>query len=537
MTEQRNEKPVERAIVLASVSTPEQAKKISMEDQERDGLAYCHEHNMDVVDVIRIPGYSRRYITLRELVEAASAKGHAGPARLEDHLNARDFNVLVVRTTSRFGREQAINAEIITKVVKWCKGRIIPFWEGMPIDRRNYRAMIMITGYRDSMEVDELVQKRRGGIRGLLSKGLPPNGRIVMSHRLVRDPKTGKVVAIELVDELRPMWTDLATLLFENVPYDLLEQEMWRRWKYGRDGRPYGESTFQRLLKSATFWGNQSLRIREDIELTQKRGLWVFDPSLDPPNGTDMYWNTHEPVYTGDLAERVKAELRRRTEVSNGVARSSGVHTFTALVVCADCHWRYAYQSQRLTGKKPYIFMRCAFSNRRKTDVRPPCSNNNAIAEWKIREWLQPHLTRWVECGTVDFQVGTESGVAQASITQLRASATLLERRVSAAAAELLNVDDDLKPFIREQLRAAKDDLDRTRQRLRSLERDIQRQAQTSSAQTVVLDEIRALGLHTFWMQPPLFINARLHALMDPVKLVGKRGQIVGFRDMSQAVE
>lgn len=105
-----------RALVLCSVSTVAQAKddKVSMQQQEADGLAVCAREGWDVADVIRIPGYSRSFYTLAELVDAATADGELGPAKLQAHINARDFDVLVARSTNRFGREQSINAAGLT---------------------------------------------------------------------------------------------------------------------------------------------------------------------------------------------------------------------------------------------------------------------------------------------------------------------------------------------------------------------------------------------------------------------------------------
>ena len=53
----------------------------------------------------------------------------------------------------------------------------------------------------------------------------------------------------------------------------------------------------------------------------QKVGMWVFDPAEPVPEGVKMWRDTHEPMLTGDLAERLKAELRRRSLAIKGSAR------------------------------------------------------------------------------------------------------------------------------------------------------------------------------------------------------------------------
>lgn len=521
--------------MLSSVSTPEQAKKISLEMQEKEGFAYCEEHGILVTDVIRIPGYSRRFFTLRELSESAMHKNHDGPARLEQHLLARDFDVLIVRSTNRFAREQAINAEIISKVVKWCKGRIIPYWDGVPIDKSNFRMMIAMTGLKDSVEVDELVKKRQVGIVPLAQRGVPSSGRYPLSHYGLRDPGSGNLLRTEVRRDLLPMWRDLARLVLDNVPYDYLEDEMFTRFGYGQNGKPYRPSVFQRLIRNPVFWGHQAIRWRGRAASHRSIGAWCFDPSVPPPEGVDMFYNTHEPAISGPLADQLKAELRRRTEVFNGVAQKSGVKMFTGLVICGLCRWRMVYQTQTNAQRRHYTYLRCNKSQRQRegADI-DRCENRLTIPEQHIQEWLTPHLKQWIETDLVSFEQPRNDDMREEDAARLRLTVATLDRRVKGLVRELADSDDDLKTEFRQQLRSAKDELNRVTAQLEELERASYRQQQTVDSQHQTLADIQRLTLEGFWKQDSLSINQQLNRLLGPIRLVGLERQIVGFVDVSQ---
>jgi len=524
----------ERAIVLASVSTPEQAKKISLEQQEKDGIAYCDQHGIEVVDIIRIPGYSRRFYTLRELSEAALAKKHEGPLRLEQHLIARDFNVLVVRSTSRFAREQAINAEIISKVVKWCRGRVIPFWDGMAIDKSNYRMMIAVTGLQDSHEIDELMLRRQVGIVQLAKKGIPVSGKYPLSHYGVRD-KVGNIIRSELVKERLPMWDTLAKLILANVPYDLLETAMFEEG-YGRDGVQYTPKVFHRLLKNPFFWGNNVIRWLNQLEQPKATGLWCFDQSIPAPEGYELFYDTHNPALSGPIAEAVKEEMRRRTTVFNGQARHEGVYRFSGLVVCAICRWRLSYHQKRETrnGREfIYTSLSCQKSYQRH-NVQARCTNTQTINEKKIQEWLDPYLAQWLAEDMVAIDQEQQETARGSDIVKLQDAVAILDRRVSNLVRELSDADDDLRGEFRAQLRSTKDELTRANRQLTELQRQNRERHQANELQRATLQELRELTLDRFWQQDGLYVNQMLNRLLGTVRLVGHHREIIGFVDMSQ---
>ena len=523
-----------RLLILCSVSTPEQAKddKVSMEQQEADALAFAESRNWDVVDTIRIPGYSRSFYTLAELVDAANRDGEYGPAKLQSHIHDHDFDVMWARSTNRFGREQSINAEVIGKIVRECGAVIYSQRDGF-IDAKNYRAYIAITGFRDASEVDELVQKRAIGIDNRARRGMPISGNPPLSHRLVRDPVTGKGVRLEVREELRPLWRDVAALLFENVSYEQLELELYSRWGYRTEsGLPYRHLRIYRTLMNPVFWGNNVIR-RQNKGSRYIYGIWAFDPAIPAPPQVDLFWNTHDAVYAGDLAADVQAELRRRTELHNGSESRGGTRRFSGLVICADCDFRFVYHATRATSGKLHYYLRC--NNRRR--LLPPefggrnCENLAYIKEATAQRWMHNRLEEWIASGAVTYQPRPATDDSARQIAALKEARSRLDKRYNGLMMELADADEDMRADFRRQARATKDELIRVGEQLAGFEAQALREHRQSQSQVSVLREIREMGLPAFWGQDDLMINRMLKRLLDTVKLVAKDGEVVGFYD------
>lgn len=517
----------ELALVVCAVSTPEQDAddKESMAAQERDGLSWCANEGCEVVDIVRIPGFSRNYLTFRELMEAAEAKGEFGPTRFWEHIQNRDFTLMVVRATNRFNREQSLNAEVMARVIR-AGATIYSFLDGH-IHKGNYRGMSAITGYRDSTELDDLKKKRATGIVGRAKKGLPINGIPPMSHKIVFDPQTGKELRLDLRTELAPLWVDLAQLLNENVSYNSLEYELFHRWGYGRGAKPYHELKMTRLLLNPLFWGNNAIRWQDKAN-RYNYGVWAFAPSESAPDGVEMFWNTHEPAYTGELSELVKAELLRRRDITNGMQSKFGTSMFSGLVVCYHCHAACGYARTR-RGSKEYVYLSCTKFGTKAEGII--CSNGKPIRERDVQQWLNAHLLDWLKKGEVVLDTEYEVSAQKKDIEDLTALSGRLQKRMSNLMDLVGDVDEDLRTDYLAQIRKTKDELTRCKEQLHQLEHVVRTILARSQVQGIQLNKIREIGLEAFWLQPPLTINQSLKSLFGSVRLVSRDGQIVGFVD------
>lgn len=519
-----------RVLIVCAVSSPEQAKddKESMGAQERDGVAWADAAGATIVDIVRIPGFSRSYLTLQELVDAANAAGEHGPETLQRHLTDCDFDVMWVRATNRFGREQSLNSEVITRVVKLCGAAIQSQMDGR-IDSTNFRPMSAITGYRDAIELDEFKRKRVVGMIGRAKRGLPISGRPPKSHRMIYDPQTGKELRMEVRAELLPLWRDAITLLVEGVASDRLEEALLTRFGYTqKNGSPLPTGTIYRLFWNPLFWGNNIIRW-QGKSARYGWGMWVFDDSAPLPAGTDAFYNTHPPVLTGDLADTLKAELRRRAEVYNGTHGKYGTRAFSTLILCDECHRRYGYFVDR-RNRVEIPYMRCVHAARRRLGVMG-CSQKKAVKEGVLRDFMTMHLAGWLESGQVVFASTPDTTGRRLEIKQLTTAVQTLQRRLDGLILNLADADADLRVDFQRQMRSTKDELNRAKAQLDDLERVERRASKSDETQRAQLDIIRKLTIPGFWQRDGLFVNQVLKAMLGTYRIVVSDGKPTHFVD------
>ncbi len=151
--------------------------KESLPTQEREARAICEARDWDIVEILRVPGHSRRYYTLAEAAAHARTVGMDAFDRLIAHIERKDFDVFVVRDASRFGRSQSITGEVAEKIVLEVGASIYAWAGGLGklIDEQELRGFIALAGYAAAVEIDNLVKRREMGYQARARRGLPKN--------------------------------------------------------------------------------------------------------------------------------------------------------------------------------------------------------------------------------------------------------------------------------------------------------------------------------------------------------------------------
>ncbi len=246
-----------RSIIWTAVSSRAQNEpdKISLPQQESDGRELAQKNNWQVIDVMRVPGHSRRYIDFHKLAADASQSGIDAFQKLEAHWNTQDFDVMVMLDGNRFARTQALHAYIVERTIK-IGARIYSLMDGW-IDKQNYRMWIAMNGYKSAGEIDRFVQARDRAMTARAQRGLPITSRIPISHKVVRDSDTSKAVCLQVNEEMRRLWNDLAELVLEGVSWAYMELELFKWYGHVNDkGKPYYANYFYRLIMKPLFWGH-----------------------------------------------------------------------------------------------------------------------------------------------------------------------------------------------------------------------------------------------------------------------------------------
>lgn len=508
-----------RAVLLEAVSTGGQASsnKQSLPEQDERLRELAHRLNWNIIDVILVPGHSRAYYTYREFAEDALNEGIPAPMRMFEHWQKRDFDVFACASGDRFGREQSIFAEVVGRTID--AGAIVYTLRDGEINKANRRMFVSMGGYQASTEIDELKRRYNFGMNRRAADGKPLSPRIVFTHRVIRDD-AGRAQTMVVRDEMRALITDIATLVLERVAWSALEQELHKRYGHIADnGKRYPRNAIYHLLHSATFWGNSARHAPP-----KSRGAWVFDASAPKPEGALVHYGTHESGYTGEVAEEVKAELRRRLTL-RGSARPDTEYPLSAMFACAECGYKLAwtYSNRRWRGAR----CNTAYGLRSYTEV--VCSQRQHMPEQYALHYMREMVSLIVASGDVQQALASmsepepvdETPELERQITQLEDEGRVLIQKQMRAPASVSVLYD-------EQIEALGKRIDTLRTRL-DIARIHRPSASDRASQTQAVVDIRALG-DAFWALPPGEINQALRRVfMNRVFLV-RDGEICGLK-------
>jgi hypothetical protein len=348
-----------------------------------------------------------------------------------------------------------------------------------------------------------------------LERGLSMNA-IPMSHRLIFDER-GKPSRLELDHTKERLWQDLASLLLEGVSWENIGRELYTRFGHIRNSKPYASRTLHRLVHNPYFWGHAARHYEG------KMGIWVFDENAPIPEGVKVNRNTHESVWNGELAEDVKAELRRRNSVIRGRASPAGIYLFTGLLICNTCG-----HTMVVNANNGYPMWRC--HTRYTTRALATCDERRFISSRKVRLYITSLLTSLLQDGSPALlNVSAKDKTQPQRVEALKAEIEDLKRQISV----MINKQAAEKNAIVAEIYTQQ--IAEAGERLQILQRNLA-QAQTSiespsqiQARKMAFNEIVQVGVDAFWKQDPKCINQVLHRLFGQTRLVVQGGEIIGL--------
>lgn len=515
-----------RAILGCAVSSPEQAQdeKQSLETQERLLREVAAREGWDVVDVLIIPGFSRRYYNFPEFMEASLREGHDAPSRLWQHWMRRDFDVLAWRYGNRFAREQSIFGEIVARTID--QGALMYTLQDGWIDKSNYRMFIAMGGYAAATEVDKLVAGRIEGMKRRAERGLRTGPSVVVSHLPVFDEK-GKETGVRVDESKRQLWDDVATLLLEGVSWSTFEAELYNRFGHTRqDGRPYPTRAFYVLLHLPVFWGHTAWNYRPSGQTKiTRQSFWPLEEGHEVPDGVTVYYNTHDPVYTGEQAEAVKAELKRRRDFMKGHASPRHTKPFTGLLVCEECGFLLSYYGY---SKRNYEAYRCIshYFNPLHYPERAKCSQRGQLSLKVIQEWIEDWLRPALQTRRAETLFRVQS--TQARIEQLQSEVQDADKHLRNLVNRWADAEGRAAAVLGEEVRRAEAHLEHLEQLLAAERAREHERAKVESQQQRALEQIAEMGLAAFWKQDRRIIHQQLVNLFGEWRMVVADKEILG---------
>lgn len=518
-----------RAVIWCAVSSQAQAAddKISLEEQERAARQFADVQGYNVVATLTIPGHSRWESDPITALEEFARDGIFAYQELRQMWQQRAFDVLICYTHSRLARSFTMQSWVIENVIR--SGARVYRLQGGWIDPVDYLPQIAMGGMSTAGEVDRLRKAHNVGMTERARRGLPTSSNTVWSHKVIRDEK-GRAVKTAVDESKRRLLNDLATLLLEGVGWNSIERDLYERFGHvdPRTGKPFSRLSMYRSVHNPVFWGNSARFWRDAFgPNTQKTDMWVFDEHEPAPPPTLVFYGTHEASYTGELGERVKAELRRRRSSIRGTARPHRTRRFSGLLVCARCGYFMGYHgnAQRWTG------MGCVSHYIKELPARAACTQRKMISEKQIQAYIDGLLRRMIEVDSVELlydvpldedDLDRKIESLQADIASAEDQARRLIHKQSSAPDNLQNLYDEQINTLGERLKSLRADLLRTQQEVISAD---------TVKQTVTLEEIAELSLPAFWALSDVEVNQMLHRLMGKRRFVVDEAQFVGITD------
>jgi hypothetical protein len=514
-----------RCVLWAAVSTAAQAEDDhdSLPKQKRDGLALIEQWHAQTVAVLEVPGHSRDYLSLEDCAEDMQKRGINAFRDLQKLMKQKAFDCLICYDGNRFARTQSLHAFIVEYIVTIMAARIYVMRTGLWVDRSNFRGFIAMDGFASASEIDVLKSRNKIGLDKRAQRGFPKQAPPI-SHITIRDAR-GKVTSLEL--------NPATTLMFQHLKELVVAGKTWREvcrqmyYRYGHvhptTGKPLSINGYYRLCHNPIVWGIMAQGYRG------KWGTWAFDETAPVPEGVTIIRQPEipiPPVWTGNDARLMKAELLRRDASMQGHASPEHSYMFTGLLKCAQCGNRFVYHA---SGHSKHPAYRCGSKSRPLYEQR--CENGMKIRESRAIEQINHYLQLWLDRKQPDIiaivetsatKGADEAQAIQSDIDSLTAEITALvalQRKASALVQEDYARQIEALAQRREILKA----------RLAAVQDTVEPVAMIE-ARHLAYETLSAMGLNEFWRQESRQINQMLHALLGRARFIVDKGKIIDLR-------
>lgn len=507
-----------------AVSSLAQAEDLraSLPEQERQGRQWAEGNGHTVSKIFRVPGHSRDYYSLHELVAVAEKRGITAFTELASELDTPTLDALWVRDGDRFARTQALFSYIVERLIA-VGVRIYSNADGW-VDTHNYRMWISMIGYRAAADIDTLKARHEMGMRQRAKRGLPVSPHKPLSHVVVGN---GNEARLALDAAQLPMLLAAGELAAAGRGWQYIEADLYAMGFARRDGKQLTQGLIYHLLHNPLTWGNIARGWThvdgKRLSVRQYAGEWIFAPADDLPlHVAQVEYGVAPPVYTGDLAERIKARLRQDT-TRRGWARHIPRKRYTSLIYCAECGYQMSYQRDAL---------KC-FTKWKWRGSGITCTQTARLLECNVDTLMQRLVQEYVEQAPDSLfapapdKLGTDTQVAE------------LGRQIETLALEIRGMMRDRAIAESEEVRNTYgQEIERAVERKARLEllfaqrqQTANRQRATRAGEDALRDHIRALTLERFWGREPSVVNRDLLAMMGERVLLARDGEIVGAGD------
>lgn len=510
-----------RVALWLAVSSEAQAKedKISLQEQEKVGRAWVASNSHKLVKVFLWDGYSRAETDVLTAYEDFAAQGRFEYHELRKMWQDKAFDVLWVYVHDRIARSAALYAQVVGNVIR-SGARILSHTDGW-IDASNVDAFMAIGGFSTANDIRKLVERRQMGMRNRLKQGKSTGSIVAFTHVKVRHPVTGKDVGLAVNEAKRRLFDDAATLVLEGASWFEIDFELYQRFGHvTKTGKPFAPGRMYHMMTSPMTWGHNASRFRTAKQWASF-GSWMLEPGHPIPPHVQIEYNVIPPVYTGELAERLKTEIKFRFQVEQGRTPSKDKFWFTGLVVCDECGYYLTTYAAR--SRKPRL--KCG-THWHQTFVRGDCSQRKSVMGEYLKAWFNARLIELLESGSFTFDNLNGADKRGENTEGLRNEVAQLEKEIRAMIRKQSLADEDLEDLYAAEINEANNLLRIRKERLSVLEREAYTQERSHNEQQRTIDMIHKVGLEGFWAQEPPVIRNAFLTLLAGQRISASEGEI-----------
>lgn len=431
--EKRTEKasfqmPIYRAAIYARLSVDnEERKSESIETQIALIKEFIQKHNANENKAYELMVYD----IYSDLGKTGTNFERAGFERMMNDVRERKINCILVKDFSRFGRNYIETGNYLENILPFMKVRFISVcdrYDSFSTDAKNQELSMNIKNLVNDAYAKDISAKGRAAKRIAQKNGeyvgaVAPYGyrceKVHGIYKLIVEPEAAKIV--------RRIFEAYASGVgIQRIIDDLFEDGIHRISDYNRYHHVYcqeGEklhqwamSSVRAVLKRNNYYGDL---VQRKYESRFQRGekwcdvldekQWIITP------------NTHEPIISRELFEKVQVRLKTALEARNIAGWEENERAFYNVFYCGDC------KRKMCTGRsKGYVYYYCNAVQYR--DERK-CSYKS-ISEDKLQKIVRSELTRQFQLsGLYKRELSTMSAeVFSAKIEEIRNEIKMLDR-------------------------------------------------------------------------------------------------------------
>ncbi|RPJ40100.1 MAG: recombinase family protein [Planctomycetaceae bacterium] len=350
-----------RVAIWAAVSSRRQAEedRVSLDDQEKAGLAWAEGLGAEIVNVYRVPGHTRDIWNWNEAEREMPAY-----RQLREDAQAGKLDLLWAYDMDRLGRDPALGQQVISLVEK-SDGPNLPRAEVYVASSPHvvgsktigHRYIGAIQSVRAGEDQEMRVRRFKMGMKGRVLRHGLMGTTIPAGYTRVKDGD-GKTTGYAL-DDNAPAVDTVTRLYLDGLPYAEVARRMNESGYRYPGGRPWRYYDIGRIIRNDAYAGRPRLGPLQ----------WEGEPQY-PAIWDDATWTA---------VQRERQRRRVAPQVSHGGNPYSGV------LFCARCGGGMNQVISR-TGGRVYLYYRCQ-THARQTEHGRSC-HCNFIARWKVTSAL-----------------------------------------------------------------------------------------------------------------------------------------------------